>query len=355
MNIKSKRFPKELDRRPTMKDVAVAAGVSISSVSHLINGTRYVSPEVSIKIGDAIKALNFRPNSAARVLRNGKSGLIGFVTSNLENSFYVRIAKGLEKVINSHGYDMVLMDSSESKSREIDNVRSLYMRGLEGLVIVPTTPDCSYLEELLPSDYPLVFVDRHAEPVALADTVLLANAKASKSATDYLLAKGLKEIAFIAFHFGVVGIDKTMLERIEGYKRALLEAGIPVKEEYIAATSGVPNAVTELQYSDTYWITGKLLENYPIQAIICGNDLAAIGVYSYLKDNKIQIPQQIAMITFDDSLWLKTATPTISAIAQPAEALGVLAGQRIIQRLQGTDIQPDVFRLNADLIIRESS
>lgn len=348
-----KRFSEDTKPKVTIKDVAKLSGVSVSSVSNVINKTKYVSPIIVQKVEKAIKDLNYHPNPAAKTLRNGKSWLIGFVVANLENSFYVRIAKGIEKVINPQGYNLLLMDSAENSEIERHNIESLSMRGLEGLIIAPTSSNCTYIPSLLPPKFPLVFVDREPR-IPIADTILLSNNAASKKATNSLIHRGRKRIAFIGMHFGDENIDKTMLERIEGYKQALISNGIDIDDSLIRVIQGSPFAMAELQYSDTYYITEELLENN-IDAILCGNDLAAIGVFTCLKVKKIKIPEEVALITFDDSLWLTTATPEISALVQPAEKIGIFAGERLLKQLNGDFTKPTIFRLNAELVIRESS
>ncbi|GHV33355.1 LacI family transcriptional regulator [Spirochaetia bacterium] len=339
-------------RKPTMKDVAEAAGVSISTVSHVLNGTRFVSPEVTNKVEAAILTLKFRANPIARNLRSGESRLIGFVVSNLEHYFYVNIAKGIEKTVNALGYQLVLIDSAENKAAEIQSIESLYLRGTDGIIIAPTTTDCGYLSSILPPDFPLVFVDR--QPASFqADCVLLNNAGASYEATRHLLNKGYTRIGFISFHFGESGIDPTIMERIEGYKQAHREAGIEINAGLIKAVPGGSSTPAELLHAEPYAIMKELL-TVPVQAVLCGNSLAAIGVYRYLKDASIPIPEKVALITFDDDLWLSMAAPRISAVVQPAESIGSTAAKQLLKRIQRKTKTYKTLRLDAEIIFRES-
>jgi LacI family transcriptional regulator len=343
---------KEASRVPTMKDVARKAGVSVTSVSHALNGTRFVSEDVSSRIEQAIKVLNFKPNPIARNLRSGKSKLVGFIVCNIENYFYINIAKGIEKTLNNYGYRLLLVDAEENKKKEIDNVESLYLQRTDGLIIAPTDPNFEYLKKMVRSDYPVVFVDR--PPINYnADTILLSNTEAAYTATRYLISKNYRSIGFVTFHFGERGIDKTMQERIDGYIMALREAGIPVSENNIKFTLGTPVGMNELQYAESYKMMEQLMQ-IPVRAVLCGNSLAAIGAYSYLKENKIRIPEDVSIITFDDDVWLKLTTPRITSIAQPAEALGVLAAQRLLSRIEGKEMPYECFRLKAEMIMRES-
>jgi LacI family transcriptional regulator len=349
---KNNRFVfNETTKRPTMKDVAEKAGVSITSVSHVLNGTRFVSPDKTRRIEQAIWALQFKPNPIARNLRSGKSMLVGFMVSNMANYFYVNIAKGIEKTLSYYGYRLVLIDSSENKKREMDNVESLYLRGVDGLIIAPTDPDCGYLKEIVRPGFPVVFVDR--QPINFqADTILLANLEAAYMATNYFISRKFDNIGFLGFYYGNE-IDKTMQERLNGFVKALDDAGIPVNREAIKTSPGVPSAMNELQYTESYRLMEQLLR-IPVRAVLCGNSLAAIGAYSYLKDKGIRIPEEISIITFDDDVWLRLTTPKISSVVQPAESFGVLAAERLMNRLEGKELPYECFRLNAEMVLRQS-
>jgi LacI family transcriptional regulator len=341
-------------KKSTMKDVARAAGVSISSVSHVLNGTRFVSEGVVKKVEEASRDLHYKPNPIAQNLRRGKSGLIGFIVSNLENSLYVRITKGIEKTINSFGYRLLLIDSVESKKKEMENVESLYLRGVDGLIIVPTTPDCSYLKEIVRPDYPIVFIDRRPSNWD-ADVVLLDNEEASYGATKNFISQGVREIGFVAIQFGDDDDDFAMNERISGYKKALAEAHIPYHRQYLKIATCPPAAANELQHSYVFKMMEQLLKT-PVNAVLSGNSYSAIGIYSCLKERRVRIPDDIAVITFDDDFWLQMNTPSISALAQPAEQLGKLAAKRLILRLlQEQELPNEQFRLKAQFIPRESS
>jgi LacI family transcriptional regulator len=338
--------------KSTMKDVAEAAGVSTTTVSHVLNGTRFVSPEVTAKVKSVVKKLNFKANPVARHLRSGESRMIGFVVSNLEHYFYVNIAKGIDKIINPLGYQLVLIASAENKEAEIKNIESLYLRGIDGMVMAPTTTDCGYLQNILPPDFPLVFVDR--QPVSYqADCVLLNNVQAGYAATRHLLNKGYAKIGFVSFHFGETEIDPTIMERITGYKQAHVDAGLTIDNELIKAVPGGSCSPVELLHAEPYNITRQLL-GFPVQAILCGNSLAAIGVYQFLKHAAIAIPQKVALLTFDDDLWLSMASPRISAVAQPAESIGSAAAKQLLKRIRTKGGAYKILRLDAEMILRES-
>ena len=341
-----------LHNKPTIKDVAIQAGVSTSTVSHMLNGTRFVSDDVTKRIKQAIQNLNFKPNPVARSLRSGKSGFIGFIVSNLENYFYLSIAKGIEKTIEANGYRLMILDSADSKEKEMYNVESLFTRGIDGLIIAPTYPDFEYLKKVTRPDYPLVFIDRQPSNYK-ADTILLENVEAAYSATKYLISMGYKTIGFLAIHFGVNKMDETIKERVDGYKLAIKEAGIQNLDNLIKVSAGKAFTMNVLQHVETYKLTEQLIKQ-KVQAILCGNSIATVGTYSYLRDKKIRIPQDVSLITFDDDLWLRLTTPAISSVVQPAESMGAIAAQRLLRRLEGEDLPFECLRLKAEIILRES-
>ena len=315
-------------RAPTMKDVAKTAGVAVSTVSHVINQSRFVSEETTERVELAIRQLGFRANRVAQNLRSGRSNLIGFVVSNLSNYFYVRIARGIESVISRYGYHLTLIDSQERIDLEQENIESLLDRSVDGLILVPTCTSCGHISKLLLTNRPIVFVDR--EPIGLqADSVLLSNEEAAYRATRHLIEKGHVDIGFVAFHFGHDEIDATMKERIEGYQKAHQDAGLPIRKNFIEVAVGGAVLVNELRHAESYRMMERLLTS-PVTAVLCGNSPASIGVFMCLKDRKVKIPDEIALITFDDDLWLTMSTPSVSAVAQPAELLGAAAAERLM-------------------------
>lgn len=342
--------------KSTMKDVAELAGVSISSVSHYLNDTRPLSPRMRAKVGDAITELDFFPNAVARTLRNGQSKTIGFVISNLENTFYVRIAKGLEQVLNANGYKLVIVDSAELKEKEKENVLTLLQKGFDGLVLVATSPDCAYLETMVPEGYPLVFVDRQTDQHHLGDTILLSNHDAAERAVQYFLETGKHRIAFVALHYGRADqLDRTMQERLDGYMSALRKQGLEVDDDLIRCVPGEHQVPLEsLRHAMIFHETRQMLSHTQVDAIICGNSLAAVGVYTYLLENNISVPKDVALLSFDDELWHNMTSPPISSLAQPSGEMGALAGQRILERLKNKQLTPETYRLDAELVLRKS-
>ncbi|MDR2072171.1 MAG: LacI family transcriptional regulator [Spirochaetaceae bacterium] len=345
---RTRRTPKQ----PTVKEVAALAGVSLATVSHVINKTRYVSEETIAKVENAIKILDYKANPIARNLSSGESRLIGYVVSNIECYFYLDMATGIEKTINEEGYQLLLMDSKDSKQREMLNIETLIRRGVDGIIIAPTTTEYGFLNELLPDGFPVVFLDR--QPLHYtADYVLLNNTQASFEATSYLIRKGYTRIAYITYHYGENEIDDTTGERITGFKEAHRDAGIPLDNGLIQTVPGASYTRRGLMEGEAYSSMKRMLDKQ-VQAVICGNGFAAAGVVNCLNETGIHIPQDMALITYDDDLWMSMTRPKLSSIIQPAEAMGSRAAERILKRLRGGGTPFESFRLEAHIVYRGS-
>jgi LacI family transcriptional regulator len=220
------------------------------------------------------------------------------------------------------------------------------------MIIAPTTTDYGFLNDLLPVGFPVVFLDR--QPVNyIADYVLLNNSLASYEAAKHLLQKGYTKIAYITYHYGESDIDDTTAERILGFKEAFRDMGIPLDPSLIQAVPGAAYKRWGLIEGETYEIMKRMLEK-PVQAVLCGNSFSAVGVVSCLNDSGICMPENIALITYDDDLWMSMIKPKLSSIIQPAEAMGDLAAERLLRRLRKKDMPFESFRLNANIVYRGS-
>jgi LacI family transcriptional regulator len=346
-------------RNPTVKDVAAAAGVSVATVSHVLNKTRFVSEETTAKVESAITVLNYKANAIARHLRLGESRLIGYVVSSLDCCFYTDMAAGIDKTLTTRGdgepntpYQLVITDSRDSKQREITNIESLLLRGVDGIIIAPTTTDYRFLRGLLPEGFPVVFLDRqplHYE----ADYILLNNRQASFEAASALLKKGYLRIAFVTYHYGEGSIDDTTMERIAGFEEAFTAAAIPLDPVLVRAVPGTSYTRSSLRQGASYRVMRELLDK-AVDAVFCGNNFSAVGVVSCLNDAGIRIPRDMAFITYDNDLWMSLTTPQLSSIVQPAEEMGALAAERLLKRFRERDLPPECFRLNANIVYRGS-
>lgn len=339
--------------KSSIKEVAHLAGVSVATVSYVLNGTKRVRPETEKRVMDAVQKLNYQVNPLARNFRKGESKLVGFVVCDLSNYFFQDIYLGVEKRLAQYGYRAILIDSKEDKNIEMENVQNLLASSVDALIIAPTTEDCSYLKLMLTNNpIPVVFVDR--KPTGFeSDIVLSTNEQGGYEATQYLISKGHQHIAFIGSRY-----DSTMAERSEGYKRAIRESGLAINANYIRYGDSISVSQRDLRHGSIYKHTLDLITHYPITAIFSGNNLATVGSFSCLMERNIKIPNEIAFITFDDSFWLTLTKPNLSAIAQNPDQIGDIAGKMVYERL--TDAHKSInrpyqmVRIPTQLIARNS-
>jgi LacI family transcriptional regulator len=331
-----------------MEDVAAAASVSIATISHVINGTRNVSDPVRERVLRAIDELGYEVNPIARNLRKGSSQIVGLVVSNLANYFYTDLAAGVESILRPAGYDTHIINSNESLERETRNVRDLALQSADGIILAPTGNDCSYLQDATFQNQPFVFVDRKPRRSG-HDSVMSTNFKGSYEAVNHLLSKGHARIGFIASRS-----NETMMERFSGYRQALSDSGVAPEEELVLMGQDEPKTLKNLLRAERYSQLENYLETARPTGIFLGNGLAAVGVFQYLRDNGIRVPEDIALLSFDDEFWYQMSTPQISAVAQDPYQIGVVAAERLLKRMRGGTGKYRTIRIKTRLILRES-
>ncbi|MDC7239703.1 MAG: LacI family DNA-binding transcriptional regulator [Spirochaetales bacterium] len=332
----------------SMKDVARLANVSTATVSHVINKTRNVNPETEEKVLKAIKDLNYNVNPVARNLRSGSSRIIGYVVSNLANYFFMDIALEIDAILSKNGYNLIYINSGEDPEKERKNIENLVMQNVDGLIVAPLGRDCQYVKDIVGDKCPCIFFDRKPEHCEW-DTVLSTNVKGTFDGTEYLIKRGYKRIAFVGSR-----LDVTMQERISGYTSALTKHGIDVDEDLIKSGSGRPRSMYEQKRGDAYYLAETLITEQKVDAILCGNALATVGVMTCLKDKGCRIPEDVGVIGFDDDFWMTMGSPQISAITQDKAAIGAKTAEILLERIKGSKKPIQEYRIPTDIILRES-
>ncbi len=331
----------------SMKDVAKLADVSIATVSHVINKTRNVSPETKEKVLDAISNLKYNVNPVARNLRSGNSRMIGFVVSNMNNSFFIDIAMSFDNVLREAGYHLIYLNSKENWHVERENLENLMMQNVDGLIIAPVG-DCSYMNDLVGERCPCVFFDRL--PTGFRrDVVMSTNTEGAKRGTEILIKKGFRRIAFLGSRS-----DGTMLERQIGFRTAFSEFGIPVHEKLIRVGSGGSRTMMEQKVGELYSLTRELVEDCRADALFCGNALATVSAISFLRENGYSIPGEPGLVCFDDPFWLNMSAPGITAVSQNKDVIGQKVAELLLSRIAGDKKTWQELRVETNLVIREA-
>lgn len=329
-------------KKASIKDVAEKSGFSTATVSHVINGTRYVSEEVSQKVKVAMKELNYTPNPIARSLRSHQSHLIGLIipvkeASDTANLFFMTIAQGIEATLSKNGYKLILCNSHEDKELEKEHIEMFDAQLIDGLIIAPTADNFS----LHNNQYPVVFIDRKPK-VYLGDCILANNFQGAYDATQHIIRKGHKKIGLITGELGITTSD----HRKEGYKKALLDESLEYKESYVKEG--------KVSFESGYQLAKELVEQNEVSSIFIANNTLTLGALSYFQEKKIHIPDELAIIGFDDYEWTKIMNPPLTCVKQPAFEIGQKAAEVILARISNKEGKPEEYLLDTTLTIRKS-
>lgn len=328
---------------PTITDVARKAGVSTSTVSHVINETRYVSDQVKQRVHAAMKDLNYQPNVIARSLRTRETQTVGVVVSDITNPFFTNIVRAIEDEVLKQGYNIILCDTDEKPEREQVYLRLLMGRRVDGLIVAPSSGNADLLQLAIESGYPTVLLDRSI-PGLDADVVLSDNEGGAFDAVSYLVGIGHRRIGIIAGRLEV----STGTDRMAGYVRAIKAHGIPVDESLIE----VAQFKREIAYEKTREMLAR--SEPPTALFVCNNAMTA-GAMAAVKAAGKKVPKDISVVGFDDSEWAALMDPPLTVVAQPIVELGTRAAQLLMRRISGGRVKtPRAIVLKPELIVRGS-
>ncbi|MBN9388199.1 MAG: LacI family DNA-binding transcriptional regulator [Chloroflexi bacterium] len=311
-----------------IQDVAKHAGVSISTVSRVLNGTAKVNIDVRRRVEASMQALNYMPNPAARSLRTNRSRIIGLLISDIQNPFFMRLIQGVEEEALHHEYSLILCNSNENPQREQQYLDVLYAERVAGAIIVPTRERLgeATLSKFRERQIPIVAVDRRVKDKDV-DAVLVDNVRGAFEAISHLITNGYRRIGAITGPMTVT----TGRDRLEGYRQALFEAGIP--HDPALERSGTFDAATGRRLTD------ELLElDPPVDAIFSGNNLLTLGALDAIHAHNLQVPNDIALVGYDETYWSSLSSLSLTTVMQPAYELGRTAALRLFQHLQNPSI-----------------
>jgi len=328
-------------------EVASAAGVSIATVSHVINNTRFVSEETKRKVSRAMKELDYRPNSVARSLRSQKSNTIGLVVpilpSDTSNFFFMTVAQGIQNTLRKHGYHLLLSNNTtEEIEDEKEQIRLFNSKLIDGLIIASIAEEVGYLNDIVSSDYPVVFIDRRPQGYG-GDCVVADGYGGAYEAVQTLINKGHREIGLITGGLGIT----TSNERFEAYKKALEDHDIPFDSSKVMKANS--------SFDSGYESARDLLSNQKITALFIANNVLTMGAMKYIQECRIRVPEELAVIGFDDYDWTQITTPPLTVIRQPSYELGEKAAEIMIERIMDKNIGKHVeYCLPTSLVMRGS-
>lgn len=324
-----------------LKDVAKLAGVSPASVSLALNAKPYVGKEAKERIYKAISELSYRPNIVVRSLRKKKTTIIGLVLSDIANPFFPEIARGVEERAREYGFNVILCNTDGNPSQEKDSIEILLSRQIDGLIITSARSSAN-LNEYLRENCPIVLVNRDPFPGRF-DFVGIDNVSSARVAVNHLIKLGHQRIAFIRGE----PASPASFGRYEGYKMALREAGVSSPENYVK--------IGYLKYEGGYRAMISLLkEPCPPTAIFCANDMMALGAIDACAEKGIKVPQDVAIVGFDDMWVASLKTVQLTTVHQPRYQMGLKAVDLMIERIMGKRDEVERVILPAKLVIRRT-
>jgi len=328
----------------SIKDIALRAKVSTTTVSHVVNGTRFVSDKVRHEVESAIRELNYVPSAVARSLKSNSTKTIGMLIPNCSNPYFAEIVRSVEDHCFGAGYTLILCNTDDEPHRQSAYLQVLSEKRIDGMIIISTGEDKDLRGLLQGLRIPTVLLDREIEDVN-CDLVETAHVLGGLMATNHLISLGHQRIACLA---GPANLNSSA-QRIEGWRTALAQAGLSAESSGLLWHSDFSS---QGGFSTMQSILASPLA--PTAVFVC-NDLMGIGALSAAHQAGIQIPQQMSVMGFDDIELARFASPALTTIAQPKQRIGTAAVDMVLERIQGGRIQARQVILQPELIVRNST
>ena len=327
----------------TILEVAQKAGVSATTVSHVVNNTRFVSTAVRERVHNAMDELGYRPNDLARSLRRGETNTLGLILPDSANPFFAEIACIIEAEAFHYGYSVILCNSEGDLEKESVYADVLAKKQVDAMIFVASGEQSAVLPELCRKGLPLVLVDRAPEAVS-ADIVLADNLQGGMLAARHLIDLGHSNIGCIT---GPNNLTPSA-NRVTGFRKVLEESGIVLDETNVLRGSFHP-------ISGYQAAMGLLSKENPPTAIFACNDMMAIGVLRAASELGLDVPRDLSLIGFDNIELSVFTTPALTTISQPKTAIGVETIRLVIERIADKDLPPRRLVLPTQLISRNST
>jgi LacI family transcriptional regulator len=326
----------------TIKEVAAAAGVSTATVSRVLAGLNGVKKQVRDRVSEAAARLDYHPNQLARGLRLGHRKVIGVIIPDLQNPFFTGVVHGVEAELYGAGYTLQIGHSDGLEEREQEQLRLLRGEGVAGLVLMSGDRPGANYESIRAWEIPVVAIDRSPGGLAV-DLVCANNREGMRQAVNHLLSLGHKEIALLN---GPEGINVTQ-ERLGGYQDALRNARIPLGDSLIIHS--------DFRQQGGYEAMTRFLRLARLpRAVVVANNLMTLGALQAIHERGIRIPEELAVVCFDDMPWATSLRPPLTAVAQPVEELGRTGAQMLLERLRDPTRLIRQVVLPTRLIVRAS-
>jgi LacI family transcriptional regulator len=328
--------------RVTIEDVAREADVSYATVSRVVSGKGYVSPETRARVMEAVARTGYIANRRAQGLASGRAQVVGLVVHDLDTSYIGEIVRGIDEELASASYDLMLYTTHKRKHRESAFVTNLTAGLADGLLLVLPTDPASYLDSIRRRGFPFVLID-HGGSGADGPSVGATNHQGACDATRYLIGLGHRRIGFVTGNLEM----GCAADRLAGYRTALREHGLAVdpcliQEGDFAQPRGFDCARTLLSLRE------------PPTAIFASNDVSAFGVVEAIRDRGLRVPDDVSVIGFDDIPTAASIHPALTTVRQPLEEMGRQATRMLLEFIANPDRQVERLDLPTSLVIRGS-
>ncbi len=325
----------------TIAEVAKIAGVSVSTVSHVLNKTRYVSPEKADRVSQVIAEVGYIPNTIARSLKLSSSSTVGLAISAISNPYFSDIICAVEAECSRRDLTVFLCDTQDEPERELAVIHQLHQRRVDGIILAPSPSPEKTLDYLIQKRVPCVLVDRFADP--RFDQVGVNNQEAISSLVDHVVGMGHGRVGFIT---GQPGFTTTR-ERAYAFRRAMAAHGLDVPEGYVSRSNGNTGEAAVSAHKMLSLAT-------PPTAIIANNNLTMIGIMRATRERNLHVPRDISILGIDDFEWADYFEPRLTLVAQPCNDIGQQAANLLVERIADPEGARQTLRLDPNLKIRAS-
>lgn len=329
----------------TLQDVAVRAGVSTKTVSNVVRGYQHVSPAMRERVQEAIDELGYRPDSRGRSLATGRSSMLALAFPDLRRPYFAELAHVFARVSAARGYRLLLEETGGTAEGERSVIGDREAGLVDGVIVHPQSLTATELDAMR-GDTPMVFLGEDEQPPD-SDQVALDNVAAAEHAVAHLVGLGRRRIGFVGHEVGPA--SRTSGLRLEGFRRGLTTAGLPVDETLLVARE-VGDAIGAEQA-----LGAALDAGLDVDALLCRDDLAAIGALRALRVRGVDVPGDVAVIGWDATVLTASTVPTITSVAPDTHALASRALDLLLARIAGEDAPGRHVTVGYDLVIRESA
>lgn len=326
----------------SIKDVAKEAGVSIATVSRVLNEIDVVNEETKKKVNDAIKKLGYRPNIVARSLKTQKTKTIGIVIPDISSQLYAEIVRGAEDVSNIYNYNVILCNTDVDTEKELEYLKVLREKMVDGIIYMSSSLEEEVINLIRELQIATVLVETN-DKNNIFPSVTMDNKKAAQEAVTYLIKKGNRKIAYIGAPTDIVNASAL---RYLGYRAALDENGL-YEDRNLVHFGGV-------KAKDGYEAMNNMLDRAKFDAVFCGSDELAMGVINSLRDNGIKVPDDVDVFGFDNIPTAAIFYPKITTIEQPMYDMGSVGMRILIKIINKQKVEQEHYVLDYRLIERDS-